>query len=184
VEELEARLAKLETELERREQTVTATREHQLQGLLAEAAGAAATADKGIQSFLRLAEGTDEEGSTGKVEREKFYRGEVARETEARIRRRIAAGGRFSVDWFHEEAPKAAATVAARYRTALGNPDRLGRVPETDSGEDVLVPREPLKDPEYARGDGFGEVRAKARKHTEAAFLEMLAGTGTGPSRA
>lgn len=106
--------------------------------------------------------------------RKKFAAAEIRRITLENIKRRKAGGGRFDPRWFDEETQKAAKEVADKFRTVIGDPDMLRRAPETDAGQDMLIPRGPVKDPDLAPNADISERISEAHRFGTEKLLEGL----------
>jgi hypothetical protein len=106
-------------------------------------------------------------GAEGHETRLKAFRDEIHRQAMDLMKARKASGQRFDDSWFAEETEKAAKMVAMRYRTVIGDPNKLMRAPETVSGEDTLVRREAPKPPQWQPGDDGPKVLDKAREYTK-----------------
>jgi hypothetical protein len=102
---------------------------------------------------------------------------DLQRELMDRLRLRKAKGEQFRLSWFEDEAGKAADAVFERYRTVIGDPDKLQRVPETAPGDDRLVHTKPVEPPAFESGDDAGTVRTKV-SDWNVDFLTRLAAKG------
>jgi hypothetical protein len=105
---------------------------------------------------------------------------ELSRQTLEFLRARKARGERFDPGWFAEEANRAAEAVFRRYRTVIGDPDKLRRAPETAAGEDNLAERKPVPVPELERQDGPAEARHKALTWTTDVLERLARDAATG----
>lgn len=176
IDELRARLDAVEQQSE-------GERTRRLEGKLDSAVGAALDSNKDLGTLLKR--GTELNGVEGDDLRRAHFQNSIRQQTAANLRKRKAAGGMYQEGWLKEEADKAAVQVANEYRSVIGDPSLLGRAPETGTGEDQLVPTEPPKKPEAAKGDGAPEVFEKARNYTEGTLLSIASETaGEGETRA
>jgi len=125
-----------------------------------------------IGVLLKAAErvnGADESGA-----RRQFLQEQLRQRTMDLLKQRKAKGERFGLHWFEEEASKAAAAVADSFRTVIGDPNMIQRAPETVSGEDQMVRREPPKTPKFEQGEEVGS-RFKKVDDYAADFLKFAA---------
>lgn len=96
------------------------------------------------------------------------------------LRARRDAAGAFSETWVAEEAKRAAEAVVAKYRSVIGDPNRLGRAPETDSGVDYLVSRKPVPQPKWKPGMRYGDVEGQLQAFNTDALTRLASGLDTG----
>jgi len=82
------------------------------------------------------------------------------------LRNRRAAGENFNPTWFTEEAGKAAKTVYDKFRSVIGDPDKIQRSPETATDSDSLFNKPPVDPPKYEKGDSMGDINVKTREWT------------------
>jgi len=82
------------------------------------------------------------------------------------LRNRRAAGENFNPTWFTEEAGKAAKTVYDKFRSVIGDPDKIQRSPETATDSDSLFNKPPVEPPKYEKGDSMGDINVKTREWT------------------
>jgi hypothetical protein len=128
--------------------------------------------------FKRMTELQGEAGSQARLEQ---AREDVHREVMAALRRRHSAGQRVDDDVFDAEAQNAAKLVAERYRAVIGDPNKLGRAPETVPGEDQLRNRKPVNLGEVGwKGEDAGGSISKARQVTESVLLDLVDGIDEG----
>lgn len=89
---------------------------------------------------------------------------EVDREFKDRLRQRRAQNGnRWDDAWVPDEAAKAAKAVAAKFRTFVPDPSRIGKVGETGVGDDYITSTTPVPKPSFKKGDTVSDVEQKAR---------------------
>ena len=81
------------------------------------------------------------------------------------LRQRRAAGETFNSNWFTEEAGKATKFVYDKFRSVIGDPDKIQRAPETAT-EDSLFNKPPVDPPKYEKGDSMGDINVKTRDWT------------------
>lgn len=106
--------------------------------------------------------------------RKKFAQDEIRRITLENIKRRRSSGAQFNPQWFDEETQKAAKEVADKFRTVIGDPDKLRRAPETDAGQDWLIPRGPVKDPDLPKNADISQRISEAQRFGTEKLLEGL----------
>ncbi len=106
---------------------------------------------------------------------------ELQRQTVTNMRIRAAAtGATVEESWVYEEARKAAKTVYKSYLSVIGDPNKIMRVPETATGEDILRTRPPVSAPAYQRGDTMETVTDKVRNFSNDVLMRLSAGLGEG----
>ena len=105
--------------------------------------------------------------------------GEIERELIALLKQRQASGQEFSTTWFDEEAPKAAKAVAERYRTVIGDPDRIQRAPETAAGERAFLPEKKVPEPEF-KGQHPSKLHTQVHEWTTDALSRLSVEAGRG----
>lgn len=109
-----------------------------------------------------------------KENRLKFMQDEIRKHTLDAIRNKRKNGGRFDPSWFETESKKAAEEVVNKLRTVIGDPDKLRRAPETDAGQDWLVPRGPVKEPELPMHADISQRISEAQRYGSEKLLEAL----------
>lgn len=119
-------------------------------------------------------------GADSDPKRRELLRKEIADATLQRMRSRRSREGHLDRNWFREESQKAAESVAERYRTVIGDPDLLMRVPETAAGQDSLRKPEPVVIPKHEIGRSPSDGMAIAKKYTKDSLLELAAEVATG----
>lgn len=82
------------------------------------------------------------------------------------LRKRRQAGENFNKNWFTEEAGKATKLVYDKFRSVIGDPDKIQRSPETATDSDSLFNKPPVDPPKYEKGDDMGDINVKARDWT------------------
>lgn len=106
----------------------------------------------------------------------------VKAQTLENLRNRRNHAGSFDDSWVGEEVKKAANKVAKDMLTVIGDPSKIGRVPETAGQTETLHRKDPVKVPD-TKGKTFGEVEAQLRDWTSDQLLRSLSDTG-GESKA
>lgn len=82
------------------------------------------------------------------------------------VRSRKTKGESFNLNWFKEEGTKSADIVYDRVRSVIGDPNKIGRSPETASGEESFyVGQKPVDPPKFESGDNVGTVETKVREY-------------------
>lgn len=120
-----------------------------------------------------LMESLDNLGGDSEARKE-FFRNEIKNKTLDRIKRKKQAGGRFDPSWFEIESEKAAEEVAQNLRTVIGDPNLLRKAPETDAGQDILMPKGPVKEPNLPRTADISDRISEAQRFTSEKLLEGL----------
>lgn len=171
VEDVERRMAQVE-ERER------AMRLEQLQNKLSDAVSQVQTGgeiEKISSSFKRI------HGDEGHDERMNVIGEDIHREMVSHLRKIRSAGGSVTDDAIRQASESAAEIVAKRYRTVIGDPNKLGRAPETASGQTQFYQKKPIDVPSFTPGkDSAGSVYDKARKFAEDTLLDIAADASTG----
>jgi len=120
-------------------------------------------------------------GDEGHSERMAVISEDVQRETLSQLRKVRAAGGEINDSTIKTASETAAKSVADRYRTVIGDPDKLGRAPETAAGQTAFYQKKPVELPKFEPGkDTTGTVYDKARKFAEDSLLDIAADVSTG----
>ena len=112
---------------------------------------------------IRKLMGVVEEGDAS--ERLNVLKKEVETTMLEGLRSRRQAGENFKKSWFDEEASKATKLVYDKFRSVIGDPDKIQRSPETAT-EDSLFNKPPVDPPKYEKGDDMGDINIKAREWT------------------
>lgn len=103
---------------------------------------------------------------SGGENRQEVLKHEVEAAMLESLRTRRAAGENFNPAWFSEEAGKAAKTVYDKFRSVIGDPDKIQRSPETATDSDSLFNKPPVNPPTYEKGDSMGDINVKTREWT------------------
>ena len=103
---------------------------------------------------------------SGGENRQEVLRHEVEAAMLESLRNRRAAGENFNPAWFTEEAGKAAQTVYDKFRSVIGDPDKIQRSPETVTDSDSLFNKPPVNPHKYEKGDDMGTINVKTREWT------------------
>lgn len=115
---------------------------------------------------------------SGGENRQEVLRSEVELAMMSGLRSRRAAGENFNQEWFAEEAGKAAQTVYDKFRSVIGDPDKIQRSPETATDSDSLFNQPPVEPPKYERGDSMGDINVKTREWTLDTLLRGMNDSG------
>ena len=162
-------------EMEQRVQTMEARekqmRVQQLESKLNDAVNLAQGGEeisKITSSFKRI------HGDEGHSERMDILGEDIHREMVSYLRKVRSGGGSISDDAIKQASEMAADTVAKRYRTVIGDPDKLGRSPETATGQTQFFQKKPVEAPNFIPGkDSSGSTFDKARKFAEDTLLDI-----------
>tara|TARA_Y100001963_G_scaffold150565_1_gene231887 strand:- start:7662 stop:8582 length:921 start_codon:yes stop_codon:yes gene_type:complete len=99
-------------------------------------------------------------------ERRSSLRSQIERTLMDNVRTRKGRGENFNLSWFSDEASKAADNIYNRISTVIGDPNKIGRAPETASGvESFFANKKPVEAPEFQPGDNLGNADSKAREY-------------------
>jgi hypothetical protein len=96
------------------------------------------------------------------------------------LKARRAAAGTFEEAWVTEEAARATDQVLAKYRSVIGDPNRLGRAPETDSSASAFANRKPVSAPTWKPGMSTGDLETALDAYNKDALSRLAAGLDTG----
>jgi hypothetical protein len=99
------------------------------------------------------------------------------------LRQRRDASGTFNEAWVAEEAKRATESVVAKYRSVIGDPNRLGRAPETASGSDYFVSRKPVPAPKWKPGLKTGDIETQLNAYNSDVLSRLAAGLDKGTDR-
>ena len=123
---------------------------------LNESLESAFSSDENIKKLMDLSENDN---------RSQILKTEVETQMLEGLRQRRAAGESFNANWFAEEAGKATKLVYDKFRSVIGDPDKIQRSPETAT-EDSLFNKPPVDPPKYEKGDDMGSINTKTRDWT------------------
>ena len=133
-----------------------------LRSRLNETVGRAMEENPRIQTLL--SKSRELNGEEGSSERAKSIQSQLESQIIDNLRARKGKGENFSVSWFNDEAGKAADTIYDRIRSVIGDPDKIGRSPETASETEMMFSnRQPVPEPTYEAGDSVGSIDSKVR---------------------
>lgn len=99
------------------------------------------------------------------------------------LRARRSAAGTFEEAWVSEETAKATDQVLAKYRSVIGDPNKLGRAPETDSSANAIFSRPPVQAPRWKSGMRPGEAETALDAYNKDALSRLAAGEDVGRDR-
>jgi len=98
--------------------------------------------------------------------RAEILRSEVENEVMSNLRRRRSSGEHFDKRWFSEESGRAAQSVYDKFRSVIGDPDKIQRAPETAAESDELIRKAPVEAPKFEKGDDMGTIKDKIHEYT------------------
>ena len=127
------------------------------------------------EKILKLMDMNSEDSS-----RQGVLKGEVEAVMMEGLRKRRASGENYNSAWFAEEASKAADLVYDKFRSVIGDPDRIQRSPETATDSDSLFNTPPVEPPKYEKGDSMGDINVKTREWTLDTLLRGAREDATG----
>ena len=99
------------------------------------------------------------------------------------LRSRRDAAGTFNEAWVAEEAKRATESVIAKYRSVIGDPNKLGRAPETASGSDYFTSRKPVPAPKWSPGMRTGDMDSALQNYNTDVLSRLAAGLDNGKNR-
>jgi hypothetical protein len=105
---------------------------------------------------------------------------DIRQQTLDNLRTRRTAAGVFEEAWISEESAKATEQVLAKYRSVIGDPNRLGRAPETDSGAGSMFNRPAVPAPRWKPGLSTGDVESALDAYNKDALSRLAAGLDSG----
>jgi hypothetical protein len=105
---------------------------------------------------------------------------DIRQQTLENLRARRTAAGVFEEAWISEESAKATEQVLAKYRSVIGDPNRLGRAPETDSGASAIRNRPVVPAPRWKPGVSNGDIEAALDAYNKDALSRLIADIDTG----
>jgi hypothetical protein len=130
----------------------TESRKTQLKTLMDQTIQTSLDTSVELGTLVKKLASLDSDPKSGEASRRTVLADELRDTTLRRLRqRRDQNGGNWSDAWVLEESKRASQEVAAKYRAVIGDPSRIGRVTETDSG-DLLAQRPAVKPAEYQKG--------------------------------
>ena len=99
------------------------------------------------------------------------------------LRARRSAAGTFEEAWVSEETAKATEQVLAKYRSVIGDPNKLGRAPETDSSTSAIFSRPAVQAPRWKSGMKPGDAETALDAYNKDALTRLAAGEDVGRDR-
>ena len=99
------------------------------------------------------------------------------------LRARRSAAGTFEEAWVSEETAKATDQVLAKYRSVIGDPNKLGRAPETDSSVNAIFSRPAVQAPRWKPGTRPGDTETALDAYNKDALSRLAAGEDVGRDR-
>ena len=99
------------------------------------------------------------------------------------LRARRSAAGTFEEAWVSEETAKATEQVLAKYRSVIGDPNKLGRAPETDSSVNAIFSRPAVQAPRWKSGMKPGDAESALDAYNKDALTRLAAGEDVGRDR-
>lgn len=99
------------------------------------------------------------------------------------LRARRSAAGTFEEAWVSEETAKATDQVLAKYRSVIGDPNKLGRAPETDSSTNAIFSRPAVQAPRWKSGMKPGDAETALDAYNKDALSRLAAGEDVGRDR-
>tara|TARA_R100000458_G_scaffold15269_1_gene12996 strand:+ start:5173 stop:6084 length:912 start_codon:yes stop_codon:yes gene_type:complete len=128
-----------------------------------------------------LDKGEEMNPNSDAAERRSSLRSQIERSLMDNVRSRKSRGENFNLSWFSDEATKAADNIYNRISTVIGDPNKIGRAPETASGLDsFFANKKPVEAPQFADGDNMGTMDSKAREYNVDALSRLAEDLSTG----
>lgn len=91
--------------------------------------------------------------------------------------------GYFDEGWIPGAAKKAADTVVSEYLSVIGDLDRLGRTPETVTGEQEFLKSKAVEPPKYTKGMRLGDADTAIRNFNVDALSRLALSTDSGADK-
>ncbi len=171
------RVTQLEQRLGQAEEQAAKQKLEQMRGQLKSGVDQVAASEP-IQQILEASKRIN--GDTDVEKTATLLKQDIERETLTLLKRERAAKGSISDDSFAKAAQQAAESVSNRYRAVIGDPNSLGRAPQTGMTPDLLYQKKPVEDPKYTAGENPGQVYDKARNFAEQSLLNIAADLSSG----
>jgi hypothetical protein len=105
---------------------------------------------------------------------------DIRQQTLESLKNRRDQAGTFEEAWIAEESARATDQVLAKYRSVIGDPNRLGRAPETDSSASAFINRKPVPAPTWKSGMSPGDVESAVDAYNKDALSRLAASLDTG----
>lgn len=105
---------------------------------------------------------------------------DIRQQTLDNLKNRRAAAGTFEEAWISEESARATEQVLAKYRSVIGDPNRLGRAPETDSGASAIRNRPAVPAPRWKPGANNGDLESALDAYNKDALSRLAAELDSG----
>tara|TARA_R100000458_G_scaffold47003_1_gene45671 strand:- start:235 stop:1155 length:921 start_codon:yes stop_codon:yes gene_type:complete len=132
-----------------------------------------------IQTLLQ--KGAEMSPETSEADRLKNIQRQVEASMMENIRARKSRGENFNLSWFSDEGTNAADNIYGRISTVIGDPNKIGRAPETASSvESFFANNKPVEAPEYKSGDNMGSMDSAAREYNVDALSRLAQDLSTG----
>lgn len=123
------------------------------------------------------------QGTEGSEERLLALKDEVERQTVENLRIRRASGAPFKDEWIPQESQRALELVLKRYRTVIGDPNKLRGASEAEAERTVFERIEAPKAPSW-KGESPADVHANATDFITKSLMSAVSETKAGPSKA
>lgn len=133
-----------------------------------------------ISKLDRLNEGEDDKSRN---DRRQVLVQEIRRTALENLGNRTRRANRFDENWIGEEVTRASTQVMGRYRTAIGNIDRLGRSSVAVGPEDELRRSKPVSAPNWKPGKQVSDMDTEIRDWTVDVLSRAALDGGTGESK-
>lgn len=133
-----------------------------------------------IQKMESLNEGEDDKSRN---DRRQVLVQEIRRTALENLGNRTRKSNRFDEGWISEEVGRASSQVMGRYRTAIGNIDRLGRSSVAVGPEEELRRSKPVAPPAWKPGKQVTDMDTEIRDWTVDVLSRAALDGGTGESK-
>jgi hypothetical protein len=137
-----------------------------------------------VEGFIgKLDQLNEGEDSKSRNDRRQVLVQEIRRTALENLGNRTRRANRFDENWIGEEVNRASTQVMGRYRTAIGNIDRLGRSSVAVGPEEELRRSKPVSSPAWKPGKQASDMDTEIRDWTVDVLSRAALDGGTGESK-
>lgn len=137
-----------------------------------------------LEKFVsRLDEINGEEDDKSRSDRRQVFTQEIRRTALENLGNRTRRAGRFEESWIADEVKRASGQVMGRYRAAIGNVDRIGRISTATGPEEELRQRKPVAPPAWKPGKQASDMDSEIRDWTVDVLSRAAMEGGSGETR-
>lgn len=137
-----------------------------------------------VEGFIgKLDQLNDGEDDKSRNDRRQVLVQEIRRTALENLGNRTRRANRFDENWISEEVSRASSQVMGRYRTAIGNIDRLGRSSVAVGPEEELRRSKPVSTPAWKPGKQVSDMDTEIRDWTVDVLSRAALDGGSGESK-